>query len=364
MTLIKRKLRLLVVGAKFGETYLNAFLCPNPDVELVGLLSTGSERSKKLAHSFGISLYTDISQVPQDIDIACVVVRSTVVGGDGTTLVEELLKRGIHIIQEHPVHSDDIIKLQDLAKKNKCIYWVNSCYAHTPAGKSWINNAKHIIENLNEGSPSFVNFTTSRQLLYSSLDLLLQGCKEREVDIRVVENENPLFSLINLNFPDFTATLRLQKYMDPREPDFHSLVMHKLTVGWTSGYLSLESSYGPVLWTSSLYDEEHNYTDESFYSRNNKKSKNFLSGPITTTLYSPPASWGEAFEIDNAKGVKEVLNLLVAHLNGDDIPDIFDESYQVFLSDLWQKILREADLVNEREMPKPRTINPNNLLYK
>ena len=94
------------------------------------------------------------------------------------------------------------------------------------------------------------------------------------------------------------------------------------------------------------------------------KSKNFLSDPITTTLYSPPASWGEAFEIDNAKGVKEVLNLLVAHLNGDDIPDIFDESYQVFLSDLWQKILREADLVNEREMPKPRTINPNNLLYK
>ena len=63
----------------------------------------------------------------------------------------------------------------------------------------------------------------------------------------LIKNKNIEYfksDLENLNFSDFTATLRLQKYMDPREPDFHSLVMHKLTVGWTSGYLSLESSYG------------------------------------------------------------------------------------------------------------------------
>ena len=364
MRLIKKRLKLLVVGAKFGETYLNAFLCPNPDIELAGLLSTGSERSKKLAHSFGIPLYTDISQVPEDIDIACVVVRSTVVGGEGTALVTEFLKRGVHIIQEHPVHSDDVVKLQQLAHKNKCVYWINSCYAHTTAGQCWIKNTHHIMEHLNEGSPVFVNFTTSRQLLYSSLDLLLQACKEKDVDISVVDNKNPLFSLINLNFPNFTATLRLQKYMDPKEADFHSLVMHRLSIGWASGYLSLESSYGPVLWTSSLYDEKHNENSNSLYLRNDKKCKEFLSNPITTVLHSAPKNWGEAFEVNNAGGVTEVLRLLVDYLNGNSVPYAFDDEYQIFLSELWQKILRYAGSVRECRMPKPRVIDPNDLINK
>ena len=50
------KQRVLIVGAKFGEMYLNAFMQPPEGLELVGLLAQGSARSRELAHAFGIPM--------------------------------------------------------------------------------------------------------------------------------------------------------------------------------------------------------------------------------------------------------------------------------------------------------------------
>lgn len=95
------KQRVLIVGAKFGEMYLNAFMQPRR-LELVGLLARGSARSRELAHAFGIPLYTSPEQITRMPDIACIVVRSTVAGGTGTQLARHFLTRGVHVIQEHP----------------------------------------------------------------------------------------------------------------------------------------------------------------------------------------------------------------------------------------------------------------------
>ena len=79
------KQRVLIVGAKFGEMYLNAFMQPPEGLELVGLLAQGSARSRELAHAFGIPLYTSPEQITRMPDIACIVVRSTVAGGTAYT---------------------------------------------------------------------------------------------------------------------------------------------------------------------------------------------------------------------------------------------------------------------------------------
>lgn len=57
-------LKVLVVGAKFGELYLNSFLLEQPGLQLAGLLANGSPRAKALANAFGITLYTDVEQLP------------------------------------------------------------------------------------------------------------------------------------------------------------------------------------------------------------------------------------------------------------------------------------------------------------
>ncbi len=141
-------------------------------LELVGLLAQGSARSRELAHAFGIPLYTSPEQITKMPDIACIVVRSTVAGGTGTQLARHFLTRGVHVIQEHPLHPDDISSLQTLAQEQGCCYWVNTFYPHTRAGRTWLRDAQQLRRCLAK-TPPVVHATTSRQLLYSTLDLLL-----------------------------------------------------------------------------------------------------------------------------------------------------------------------------------------------
>lgn len=251
------KQRVLIVGAKFGEMYLNAFMQPPEGLELVGLLAQGSARSRELAHAFGIPLYTSPEQITRMPDIACIVVRSTVAGGTGTQLARHFLTRGVHVIQEHPLHPDDISSLQTLAQEQGCCYWVNTFYPHTRAGRTWLRDAQQLRRCLAK-TPPVVHATTSRQLLYSTLDLLLLalGVDAAAVECDMVGSFSD-FHCLRLFWPEGEACLLLQRYLDPDDPDMHSLIMHRLLLGWPEGHLSLEASYGPVIWSSSLYVADH-----------------------------------------------------------------------------------------------------------
>jgi thiazolinyl reductase component of yersiniabactin synthetase len=163
------KQRVLIVGAKFGEMYLNAFMRP-------GRAGTGwpagpgKRAIEELAHAFGIPLYTSPEQITEMPDIACIVVR-TVAGGTGTQLASTFDAR----CARHSgasLHPDDISSLQTLAQEQGCCYWVNTFYPHTPAGRTWLSDAQQSRRCLAK-APPVVHATTSRQLLYSTLDLLL-----------------------------------------------------------------------------------------------------------------------------------------------------------------------------------------------
>ena len=86
----KKRLRVLVCGSRFGQFYLEALkLLPESEYEIVGLFAQGSDRSQIGANHYQIPLYTDINQLPADIDLACVVIRSSVMGGVGTDLADD-----------------------------------------------------------------------------------------------------------------------------------------------------------------------------------------------------------------------------------------------------------------------------------
>ncbi|MBB5736255.1 thiazolinyl reductase component of yersiniabactin synthetase [Xanthomonas arboricola] len=357
--------RVLIVGAKFGEMYLNAFLQDPPGLELAGLLATGSGRAQQLAHAFGIPLYTAIEQLPDNIDIACVVVRSTVVGGTGTALAEAFLRRGMQVVQEHPMHPDEAERLQALAQAQGCAYWINGYYAHTPAGACWIDRARRVRQLLDGETAQFAQLTTSRQLLYSALDLLLQACDipdtAETVTVDATAEEDAAFRLLRLTLGGCRAALRLQTYLDPRDPDLHSLTMHQLTLGWPSGYLSLEASHGPVLWTSALYDPHHHDTDRSLYRGARDPANDPFARPSTQLLHPAPPDWRHAFEVDGPSGVGRVLQLLGQHLDGAPVPSAFRPEYQLTLARLWQQTLRCAGPAHERSLPAPRLLDPREL---
>ena len=95
-----RKIKAIVCGTTFGQFYCEALRLMQNEIEFDGILSTGSERSKKCAQAYGVKSYTSVEELGEEIQLACVAVRSGVLGGNGTELAVSLLERGISVIQQ------------------------------------------------------------------------------------------------------------------------------------------------------------------------------------------------------------------------------------------------------------------------
>lgn len=81
-----KRLKVIVVGAKFGEVYLQVLLRRKDLVDVVGILGKGGQHSLECSTKYNIPLYTSVSELPSGIDLACVIVRAGVMGGE----VEEM----------------------------------------------------------------------------------------------------------------------------------------------------------------------------------------------------------------------------------------------------------------------------------
>ena len=96
---MKKRLKAIVCGTNFGEFYLKALKSAESDFQIAGIIGRGSERSKTLSKKYNVPLYFNVEELPSDIDLACVIVRSEGTGGDGTELCIDLLNKGINVIQ-------------------------------------------------------------------------------------------------------------------------------------------------------------------------------------------------------------------------------------------------------------------------
>ena len=71
----RRRVRVLVCGTGFGRIHLRA-IAADDDVDLAGILSRGSAASRGVAAEYGVTCHTSVDDLPDDIDIACVVIPS------------------------------------------------------------------------------------------------------------------------------------------------------------------------------------------------------------------------------------------------------------------------------------------------
>ena len=130
-----KNIRVLLCGTVFGRIYLRG-IRDSEKWKLSGILSRGSEKSVKLAERYNVPLYTDVDDVPADeYDVALVVVRSGIVGGEGHKLAGRLLDKRINVVQEQPVHAEEAAELFKKAAKNGVSYIVNTFYPYMEASK-------------------------------------------------------------------------------------------------------------------------------------------------------------------------------------------------------------------------------------
>lgn len=245
------KLRVLVCGSTFGQFYLEA-LKLQPDLfEIAGLLAKGSARSVQCAEHYAIPLYTEIEQIPDDIDLACVVLRSAVMGGKGTEISLQLLERGIHVLQEQPVHYRDMTECLRTARRKGLVFQIGDLYVHLPAVRQFIACAKTVLAR-QQGL--FIDAAFASQVSYPMahlLSLALPFIRPWTFDT-AVRNRGP-FHLLTGMVGNIPIVMRIHNEVDPSEPDNYLHLLHRLTIGSEGGSLSLTDTHGPVVWHPRLH---------------------------------------------------------------------------------------------------------------
>ncbi|WP_324196438.1 Gfo/Idh/MocA family oxidoreductase [Nocardia farcinica] len=252
--------RVVVCGTSFGRVYLRAVQA-DPDVELAGIVSRGSATSREIAKTSGVPHYCGVDELPGDIDIACVAVRAGAAGGDGAQLAQQLLRRGIHVLQEHLLHPGELADCLRTARAHDVRYRLNAFYPHLRPVELFLRAAAILRARQR---PLHVDAAAGGQVAYSLLDIVGRAVgKLRPWAIgepAPVAPEPAALADPPMPYTHLAAviggvpvSLRVQNQIHPADPDNHALLLHRIAIAFEGGVLSLADTHGPVLWSPRLH---------------------------------------------------------------------------------------------------------------
>ncbi|MFF3438556.1 Gfo/Idh/MocA family oxidoreductase [Streptosporangium sp. NPDC002721] len=257
-------LRVVVCGTNFGRFYAEAVLA-HPGYTLAAILSRGSAASRAYARGLGVPYYTEVDRLPDDLDAACVVVGSSISGGEGTALAKALIGRGVHVLQEHPVHLDELTECLKLARRHRVQYRLNTHYPHVEPVRAFIQAARRLTARQ---KPLFLDAATPVHLMQPMVDILGRALGS----LRPWRFTDPLplpeqfgtqpFRLLQGVLGGTPLTVRVHHQLDPADRDNHALHWHRVSLGTEGGVLTLADTHGPLLWSPRLHvdrDDERRF---------------------------------------------------------------------------------------------------------
>lgn len=274
--------KVVVCGTSFGRVYLQA-AHDDPDVRLAGVVSRGGATSAEYAKNYGVPHFIGVEQLPGDIDIACVAVRAGAAGGDGAKLAQSLMSRGIHVLQEHLLHPDELTDCLRAAREYGVRYRLNAFYPHLRPVRLFLAAAEILRERQR---PLHVDATAGGQVVYSLLDIIGRAVGRLRPwtisEPATVAPETAALADTPMPYTHLTAviggipvSLRVQNQIHPADPDNHALLLHRLAIAFEGGVLSLADTHGPVLWSPRLHTDR----DET--------GRLLMAGPGTERLEVP-----------------------------------------------------------------------------
>lgn len=248
---MSRPWRVLVCGSTFGQFALAA-VHASPDMEAAALLARGSDRSVRVAQRAGIPLIVRAADVGEigHLDAAYVAVRSGSMGGPGTELARELLARGVAVVQEHPVHHDELVSCLRAAGASGAAYRVGDLYPQLPAARRF-TGAAATLRGLRP--VRYATGAASVQVLLPLLHILgnaLGGLRPWRLD---AHDAGGGWRVLTGEIAGVPTVLRVHAEIDPDAPDDHLVLPHQVTVGTDAGDLGLTDVHGPVTWSPRLH---------------------------------------------------------------------------------------------------------------
>ncbi|MBQ7433958.1 MAG: Gfo/Idh/MocA family oxidoreductase [Lachnospiraceae bacterium] len=236
--------KVIVCGTTFGQIYLEA-IKGNPDLELAGIMAQNSERSNLTAEKYHVPLFQSIEELPEDIDMAFVVIRSSCLGGPGTEIAKRLLEKGIHVLQEHPVHYKDIEDLAKIANRQKKVYLVGNLYKHMEQVKNFILCARELNE---KNELLYMRAAFSSQVSYPAMDILLEALPAGVGLTLENQMECGGFQILTGKMKGVPFTFEIHHEVNPKDPNNNMNFMHEIEFLYAAGRLLLSNTFGPLLW--------------------------------------------------------------------------------------------------------------------
>ncbi|MFC9249796.1 Gfo/Idh/MocA family oxidoreductase [Amycolatopsis thailandensis] len=341
-------MRTVVCGTTFGQSYLAAVAGLAGEFELAGVLGRGSARSEETARRAGVPLWTDVEEVPDQVDIACVVVRSSSMGGPGSELARTLLSRGVHVLQEQPIHHDDLMESFKTARAHGVRYRMGDLYTQLPAVRTWMAAARKLIARQR---PVYLDAACAVQVSFPLLHLLGEALGSvRPWRFAVAGTSGP-FTLVTGEVGGVQVTLRVQNEIAPNDPDNHTHLLTRATLGFEGGGLALHDAHGPVSWTPRLHIPDSVRGSFDFTA----PDAGHLSGPSTAFLAVAPPSYRDflAEVLPSAIG-RDLLALREAVLDPMNAPR--PEPFHLALCRMWQDLTAELGYATLLDDPEHRPV--------
>lgn len=237
----------VVCGTGFGRVYLAALSRPDSPYRPAGVLARGSARSVACAEYYRVPLYREVDEVPADVVLACVVVGSGLTGGPGASVAERFLTRGVPVLQEHPLHPDELASCLRAARRHGAVHHVDTLFVHVEPVRRFIDAARRLLAR----QPAmFVEATCAYQVVQTLLEVLAEALGGTRVrGLAVAAPELGPFRTVTGELAGVPFALRVQHELDPRAPDNHAHVLHRITIGTDGGQLTLVNTHGPVVWS-------------------------------------------------------------------------------------------------------------------
>jgi thiazolinyl imide reductase len=197
-----------------------------------------------------VPLYASPDELPSDIDIACVVIGTAMTGGPGLDIALALMARGIHVLQEHPLHHDELVRCLREAHRHGVVYHLNTHYVHVEPVRRFVATASALIRHQR---PLFVDAAGAFQVAFTLFDIVGQALG----GLRPWSLTRPPPAPAGYHLPfrsldgviaGVPCTVRIQNELDPRAPDNFAHFSHRVSIGTEGGNLMLANTHGPLLW--------------------------------------------------------------------------------------------------------------------
>ena len=331
--------RILVCGTGFGKIYLKTII-ESEQYELAGILGRGSARTRNLAESLGVPVYTDFVEIDTEVDAACVIIPNAAGGGNGAEIAEKLLLKGIPTLLEHPAHDKEIVRCLKAAKGVP--FMLNPFYRYIEPVRDFLKTATIIGQS---SKLLCASLECAIHVLYDGLDIL--GCALGDLSTWKLGKvtEIPISSLtgggnkcVGAVIGSIPVMITVNTNVDKNDPDHPLHLYHRIELTFSTGRLCLVNTHGPIVWMPFL----HMPRDEHGTMNIDEGGMADLPSSLNIGEITAP-SMRKTF---NEVWPGAVLQALEFLFEQNKAKKLQMAQYQIYVSKLWSRISREMGYMN------------------